>query len=242
MIVTAQSRVQRPAGCARRYVRTPQPKHFPVEQEMPETKRHMKLRTALFDAVCRAFADRALIGSDQFVYWDPTDPSQCCAPDLFVRVGGPDTDFDCWKTWERGAPELAVEIISKSDARDRPWGAKLARYARLGVAEIVRFDGDDAARPLRIWDRVRGDLVERDPAGAGFSRCDTLDAFWCVRGDQERGFDLRLSRDEAGTDLFLTAEEHAQREAEARQREAEARQRAEARGRELEAEIARLKR
>jgi hypothetical protein len=221
MTVTAPSHIQRPAAAERHYLRAPEPKHFLVEQEMPETKRHMKLRTGLFDAVCRVYADRALIGSDQFVYWDPTDPAQCCVPDLFVRVGEPDTDFDCWKTWERGAPQLAVEIISKSDARDRPWAAKLARYARLGVAELVRFDGDDAMQPLRIWDRVEGDLVERDPAGAGFSRCDTLDAFFCLRGDESRGFELRLSRDEAGTDLFLTAEEN---------------------GRVLEAEIARLKR
>jgi hypothetical protein len=78
-----------------------------------------------------------------------------------------------------------------------------------------------ALQPLRIWGRVEGDLVERDPAGAGFSRCDTLDAFFCLRGDGSRGFELRLSRDEAETDLFLTAEEN---------------------GRVLEAEIARLKR
>jgi Uma2 family endonuclease len=207
MTMTAPSHLRRSAGAARRYLRPPNPKHFLVEQEMPETKRHLKLRTGLFEAVCRAFAHRALVGSDQFVYWDPTDPAACCAPDLFVRVGEPDTEFDCWKTWERGAPQLAVEIISKSDARDRPWEAKLARYARLGVAELVRFDGDDAAQPLRIWDHVGGDLVERDREGPGFSRCDTLDAFWCVRGGQPSGLEVRLSRDEGGTDLFLTAEE-----------------------------------
>jgi hypothetical protein len=235
MTVTAPSPFQRPSGTARRYLREPEPRHFLVEQEMPETRRHLRLRTGLFDAILRAFADGAHVGSDQFVYWDPTDPALCCAPDLFVRLGEPDAEFECWKTWERGAPELAVEIISKSDARDRPWEAKLARYARLGVAELVRFDGDDADQPLRIWDRVEGDLVERDPEGAGFSRCDTLDAFWCVRGEPSSGLDLRLSRNEAGTDLFLTADE-------IRQGEAEARRQAEARNRELEAEIARLRR
>jgi hypothetical protein len=242
MTVTNPIHAQRPTGTARRYLRVPEPKRFIVEQEMPETRRHMRVRTGLFDAIHRAFAHQAHIGSDQFVYWDPTDPSQCCAPDLFVRLGGPDTEFDCWKTWDRGAPQLAVEVISQSDARDRPWELKVERYARLGVAELVRFDGEDAVRPLRIWDRVEGDPVERDPAGAGFSRCDTLDAFWCVRGDRTNGLDLRLSRDEAGTDLFLTSEENGQREAEARQREAEARRQAEAHSRDLEAEIERLKR
>jgi Uma2 family endonuclease len=228
MTVTVPTQIQRPAGAARRYLRPPEPKHFPVEQEMPETRRHLRLRTALFEAIHRAVADRATVGSDQLVHWDPTDPSQCCAPDLFVHVGEPDREFDCWKTWERGAPQLAVEIITTSDAGDRPWEAKLDRYARLGVAEVVRFDGDDAAQPLRIWDRIDGDLVERDPQGPSFARCDTLDAFWCVRGDTSAGLEIRLSRDEAGTDLFLT--------------EKDARKRAEARSRELEAEIARLRR
>jgi hypothetical protein len=207
MTVTVPIHVRRPAGPARRYLRAPAPKHFIVEQEMPETRRHMRLRAGLFDSIHRAFAGRAHIGSDQFVYWDPTDPTQCCAPDLFVRMGEPDTEFDCWKTWDRGAPQLAIEIISQSDARDRPWDAKLDRYARLGVAELVRFDGDDAAAALRIWDLVDGDLVERDPQGPGFSRCDTLDAFWLVRIGPLPGLELRLSRDEAGTEPFLTAEE-----------------------------------
>jgi Uma2 family endonuclease len=235
MTVTAPREIQQPATPARRYLRPPEPKHFPVEEEVPETRRHLRLRTTLFDAVRRAFEDRACLGSEQFVYWDPTDPTQCCAPDLFVHVGEPDAEFDCWKTWERGAPQLAVEVISKSDARDRPWDAKLARYARLGVNELVRFDGDDTAQPLRIWDRVDGDLVERDPEGPGFSRCDTLDAFWCVRGAPLSGLDLRLSRDETGHDLFLTTEEHSHQETEARRL-------AEARARELEQQIAKLRR
>jgi Uma2 family endonuclease len=235
MTVTAPSRIRPPSGAARRYLRPPEPKRFPVEQEMPETRRHLRLRTGLFDAIRRAFADRASVGSDQFVYWDPTDPTQCCAPDLFVHVGERDEEFDCWKTWERGAPQLAVEVISKSDDRDRPWEAKLARFARLGVNELVRFDGDDAEQPLRIWDRVDGDLVERDPQGPGFSRCDTLDAFWCVQGGSLPGLTLRLSRDETGRDLFLTPEEDGQREADARRQ-------AEAHSLELEAEIARLRR
>ena len=40
------------------------------------------------------------------------------APDEFVRLGGPDEPFDTSKTWERGVPELCVEIASDSDARE----------------------------------------------------------------------------------------------------------------------------
>jgi hypothetical protein len=208
---------------------------FPVEHLVPETRRHLLVRTALFESVRDAFGDRVTVGSEQFVYWDPTDPRQCCAPDVFVRAGQPDADFDSWKVWERGAPQLAVEIVSPSDESDRQWDAKLDRFRRLGVAELVRFDPGDADRPLRIWDHVGGDLCERDPADAGFARCATLGAYFCVRDEPDTGPALRLARNAAGTDLYPTRGEARQREAEGRQREAEGRQReAEARQREAE--------
>src|SRR5437773_596796 len=94
----------------RRYVREPRAIRFPTEAEVPETKRHLEVRTALYQILKHALGERALIGSDQFVYWDPTDPSECLAPDAFVRLGARDELFDSWKTWERGAPHLAVEI------------------------------------------------------------------------------------------------------------------------------------
>ena len=226
---------------ARRYLRAPVPVRFPVTEEMPEKGPHMELRTTLYLAVEHAFALGAQIGSDQFVYWDPTNPRECCAPDLFVRKGRVNEEFGCWKVWERGAPELAVEIVSRSDEGDRPWQDKLARYRRLGVLELVRFDPDDAQQPLRIWDQIDGDLVERDSEDPDFRRCDTLEAFWCVR-DRD-GLELRLSRDREGTDLFLTPaeDERRQKDDERRQKEEERRGRlaAEQRVRELEAELAR---
>jgi len=193
---------------------------------MPETKRHLDQRTALYVTVRSAFGDRAHVGSEQFVYWSRLDPSQCCAPDVLVKLGGPDAPFDSWKTWERGAPDLAVEIVSRSDQSDRPWEAKLASYDQLGVAELVRFDPDDADRPLRIWNEVEGDLVERDPDDADFARCDTLDLYWVVRAEPG-GLELRLAHDREGRQLLATPEE--------------ARLEAEARVRELEAELARLR-
>src|SRR5256885_15774419 len=99
-----------------RSLRAPRPLFFPCDEEMPETRRHLEVRTALFQSFREAFGDRAVIGSEQFVYWDPTDPGQCCAPDLMVRVGEPDAPFRSWKVWERGAPQLAVEVISDADA------------------------------------------------------------------------------------------------------------------------------
>jgi Putative restriction endonuclease len=180
---------------------------FPVEQEVPETDRHLTMRTALWLSVRSHLGDRASVGSEQFVYWDECDPSRCCAPDLFVHVGPRQKRVTSWKTWQRGTPELAVEIVSDADAPARPWDEKITRYARLGVAELVRFDPDDAERPLRIWDRMDGDLVERDAADPAFSRCTTLGAYWQIVEDAENGPTLRVSSDAEGNDLWPTPEE-----------------------------------
>jgi hypothetical protein len=240
MTVTAPRAANANLG-GRRYLKPPAPIAFPVETEMPETRRHLEQRTALFEIVRDAFGARATVGSEQFVYWDPTDPKQCCAPDLFVRLGAPDTPFDAWKVWERGAPELVVEIVSPSDAAAGPWERKLDRFRRLGAREIARLDVEDTGRPLRIWDCIDGDLVERDPADPAFARCDTLDLHFCVCTDPALGPMLRLARDREGYDLLPTPDEARQRAAEALQREAEARKRAERRNAELEAEIAELR-
>ena len=192
---------------SRRYVRAPVPVHFPVEADVPETKRHLRLRTALFQSLQRAFADGAWIGSDQFVYWDPTDARRCVAPDVMVKRGGPDDDFQVWKTWERGAPELAVEIVSDSDRPDDDSDHKRAKYDRMGVRELVRFDADAQERRLRIWDRVDGDFVERLLDTPAATQSDVVDGYWIVTDDAEYGPILRLARDEHGTDLYPTPDE-----------------------------------
>jgi Uma2 family endonuclease len=196
--------VSRPS---RRYLRAPRPLYFPEEAKVPESGPHKRLRKTLDDTLERWFEDRARVEADMFLYFNATDPRECCAPDIFVRMGEPHTtEIGCWKTWERGVPHLALEIISKSDRGDPPWSKKFACYEKLGVPELVRFDMERPARPLRIWDRVEEDLVERDPGGPEFHRCDALDAYWIVLPAGEH-LDLRLSRDAAGTDLYRTPQE-----------------------------------
>ena len=70
------------------------PVHFPDSAEVPEHRRHLRLRTLLFQFLELAFADVAAVGSEQFVYWDPTDPRACLAPDAFVQLGQPESSFD----------------------------------------------------------------------------------------------------------------------------------------------------
>jgi Uma2 family endonuclease len=208
------------------YVRAPIPVRFPEAEQVPETKQHFRLRTLLYEFLALAFADRATLGCDQLLYWDPTDPKACLAPDAFVRLGEPDQLFRSWKVWERGAPQLAIEVISEADERDRDWEAKLERYRRVGVLELIRFDPDatDPARILRIWDAVEGDLAERELTSSAVpSR--VLPGHWLIVQDPTLGPTLRLSYDASGSHLYPTPSERSAQ--------------AEARVRELEAELAR---
>lgn len=193
----------------RQYVRPPRPLIFPTSAEMPETGVHLDLRTSLYLTVRYFVGARGAVGSEQFVYWDAEDPRRCLAPDLMVRMGAAPGPFPLWKTWERGAPHLAVEIVSPSDAPDLPWGDKLRRYRASGIAEVVRFDPVDRDRPLRLWDRLEDDLVERVLVGQSAFFCDTLDLYWCVRPHPVLGLELRLARDATGKELVLSNEEEA---------------------------------
>jgi hypothetical protein len=207
--------------------RPPAPLHFPAEEEVTETRPNFSRRVALYESLVSEIAGVSTIGSDQFVYWDPTSVVKRCAPDVFVKVGVPDRPFDVWKIWQRGAPELAVEIVSSSDRPEDEWGGKLARYRATGVLELVRFDAEDADNPISVWDRVDGELVERAGNDPERLLCNALGLWWTVVDMSGIGPALRLARDRAGTDLLLTPREAHAREAEARAREAEARAHAE---------------
>lgn len=140
--------------------------------------------------------------------------------------------------WRRGAPEVAVEVVSDSDESDEEWEIKLERYRAAGIEEVVRFDPDDVVRPVRVWDHVEGDLVERALSNDGVFECTALGLYWVVLPHPAFDQVLRLARDPAGRDLVPTpveAEARARQEAERAQQEAEhARQEAEHARREAE--------
>ena len=220
----------------RRYVRPPEPLCFPEGEDVGESAQHRKQLSALWQSVELELGDGALVCSDQFLYWDPTDPKKCLAPDLAVRVGTPRALPKTWKTWERGAPHVGAEIVSDWDRSEGPFARKLERYRQAGVAEVVRYDSEDVERPLRLWDLVDGDLVERDLESPDALYCDALALYWCIRQDPELGPMLWLARDEAGKDVLLTPAEAERAEKQAALVAGEA---ALARVAELEAELAR---
>src|SRR5258706_6718026 len=140
--------------------RAPRPIKFPEEELVPEGKTHLVLRTFLFRLLRFALGPGHSVGSDQFIYWNASNPRRCLSPDLFVRLGVPDSSFGSWKTWAHGgAPHLAVEVISPNEGDGVEWDEKLARYHEMGVFELVRFDPEEAeGKRLRVWDRVDDDL------------------------------------------------------------------------------------
>lgn len=204
------------------------PVEFPDDVGMPETRRHYEIRTELFQILKLAYAEQCSIGSSQFVYWNAADPARCMAPDVFLRVGEPDSLFACWKTWERGAPDIAVEIIGDSDSTELGWEAKLEAYLELGVTEVVRFDPVAPADFLRVWLRTEGDLVERDLENPRLAESAVLDFTWAVIKDPRLGRMLRVAADAEGKRLLPTPVE----------REQELRRLAEKRVRELEEQLA----
>jgi Uma2 family endonuclease len=193
------------------HVHMPEPIRFPEEAEVPEGYAHLVVRTFLFQLLGFALGTEHSVGSDQFVYWVASDPKRKLSPDVFVRLGTPQTAFGSWKTWEQGGPpQLAIEIISPNEGDGVPWEEKLARYDDLGVDELVRFDPDEPeGRRLRVWDRVGGDLVER-VVGVDETPCRTLGLVWTVRDIAAPSGDLvgvRLMNGEGS--LIETREEKA---------------------------------
>jgi Uma2 family endonuclease len=244
-----------------RYVRALEPLDFPEEALMPESKTHLVLRTFLFRLLRFALGPAHRVGSEQFLYWNAADTTVSLAPDAMVRLNVPDAQFPSWKTWEEGGvPDVAVEIVSNSDRRK--WDEKFPDYRAIGVKELVRFDpAAPEGKRLRVWDRVREDLVER-LIGEDRTPCLTLGLNWIVCPVENEPVGLRLVDDEgrllevpeeaaerarkAEAQARAEAEERARTEAQARtvaearaQTEAQARTVAEARVRELEEQLRR---
>jgi Uma2 family endonuclease len=247
-------------------VRAPEPLVFPDAQEVTEGYAHLVVRTFLFQLLQFALGPEHSVGSDQFVYWNAANAKRKLSPDVFVRLGVPQTAFGSWKTWEQGGvPELAVEIVSPNEDDGTTWEEKFARYYELGVRELVRFDPEEPeGRRLRAWDRVQEDLVERVIADDR-TPCLTLGLAWAVRmipanpgqiiglrliDDDGRLLETRLEKEARLRNEALQAREEAEArtraeaaraetEAARAQAEAEARAAAEARVRALEEELRR---
>jgi Uma2 family endonuclease len=214
-----------------RYVRPLRPVVFRDTDpgwEVSENKKHQML-CELLRALLRVATGNgsAAIGSDQFVYFDPSNPRRKCAPDAFVKLGVADSLFPVWKTWEGGVPELCVEILSPSDYKEKlTLEEKLRRFHAIGVREVICFNIEaELGQRLRAWDLVCGDLIERVVTNES-TPCLTLGQWFVLAPAPEHELDvaLRLSADPEGTKLLPSPLESAragEREARAAAQEAQ---------------------
>lgn len=104
---------------------------------MPTPSCTWKLRTLLYQLLKDYLGSGATVGSDPCVYY-ASDPRKAVAPDVYVQLRAPIGKLESWKVWERGAPDVAVEILSDSDASELAWAKKTpslrgARRHRVGV-------------------------------------------------------------------------------------------------------------
>ncbi len=194
-----------------RHVRPPQPLRFPASQpewDLGQSIRHLHLCALLHEILRAAVGPASSVGCDQFVYFDAGNPRRCLAPDAFVKLGVPQEMFETWRVWEKGAPELAIEVLSPSDTREPlTFPEKLERYLSAGVRELVVFDADAAAGArIRAWDRVDDELVERVVEGER-TPCLTLGGALVLAPANDQPVALRLARDSAGRELIPTAVE-----------------------------------
>ena len=207
------------------HVRPVRPADFPSaepwEEHLGQSRRHLELCFLLFALLKRLVAPQHSCGSDQFVYWNARSNRRQLAPDAFVKLRVVDEPINSWKTWERGIPELAVEILSPSDTPERwTFEEKLERYHELGVRELVCFNMDGhVGERLRVWDLILGDLVERIVEGES-TPCLTLSGAlgaamtWTIAPFGEFPAALRLMRD--GVMVPAAEEERDKAEREAR--------------------------
>jgi Putative restriction endonuclease len=183
------------------------PSEEPFEEHVAHTKSHSMACTVLERSIEESCPGIS-VGGDQFIYYVEGDPSQCLAPDVFVKLGKEIKNFDSWFTWEDGTPELAVEIVSAWDRMKLTWEEKLERYIASGIQELIRFD-PKSENGIRIWDRVGNKFVERHltPSRSATYECRALHLYWAVRVHPDYGRQLRLARDREGKDLLPTPSE-----------------------------------
>jgi len=141
------------------------------------------------------------------VYWDPRDPRKNMAPDVYFGIGPQPLPITSWKTWERGVPDLAIEIVSDADSSARAKEKSVERYVELGVRELLRFDCRGAKRNLEAWDIVAGVARPRIMDTRLVTPCHTLGGSFVVAETGPLGATLRLARDLAGSDLLPTDRE-----------------------------------
>ena len=140
-----------------------EPVDYPVAEQMPDSRTHSKTRRELEEGATRHLASRgvrAFASSDQFVYWVKGEPTISAAPDVYVVLGAdPELLPKIWKTWERGVPDLVIEVVSGQRPKD--YSGAPQKYGEMGVQELIVFDPQESRGRVRwqLFRRIDGGLL-----------------------------------------------------------------------------------
>lgn len=136
---------------------------------MAETDLHRNLMIELIAALQLWFAANQVVyvSGNLLVFYQPGNRRRHVSPDVFVVRGVPKRQRDNYLIWEEGkAPELAIEITSKTTRRE-DLGKKFALYQdTLKVQEYFLFDPyeDYLKPPMQGYRLRRGRYVGIKPA------------------------------------------------------------------------------
>ncbi|HEY4160355.1 MAG TPA: Uma2 family endonuclease [Polyangiaceae bacterium] len=204
------------------------PTIYPVEEKVGEDLLQRWIVELLRPLLARWFDAQgivALVGADQFIYYQQHNPIERVAPDVYVLPGvAPNTRVRSWKTWETSiVPSFALEIVSLNWGKD--YLTSPARYGAMGVPEVIVFDpaptGPERTR-WQVFRRVRGELRKVESSDADRVRSRALGCYLRAVGAEDT-LRLRLATGPRGAVLFPTEDEaeRAAKEAERAAKEAE---------------------
>ena len=179
------------------------------------------------------------VSAGGFIFYDLSNGNRRIAPDLYIAfdvdVAGIRQNLPNYWIWEVGkAPDFVMEVASPSTASN-DLGHKRDLYAQLGIAEYWRLDptgGELYGQPLAGERLVNGEYqpyaLHTDTDGTVWAYSQVLDLRFHWGEELENGFDVRDPETGRTIDMAVI--------------ERKARLAAEARERELLAEIERLRR
>ncbi len=208
---------------------------------MAETPLHMQEMINLIETLEDRFADdpEVYVWGNMMLYYVEGDRRKHISPDAFVVRGVPKLPLrEHYLTWKEGkAPDLVVEITSKTTRREDQTKKRILYRDVLKVPEYFQFDPteDYLKPPLQGHRLVAGEYL---PIEAIDGRLPSA-----VLGLhlERTGSHLRLY-DPASRRWLLTRLERRIEAENAQREEAEARRKAETRANQAEAEIERLRR
>jgi hypothetical protein len=192
------------------------PTIYPVDEKVGENllqRRIVELLRPLVERWLRKRNVRALVGADQFIYYQQYNSTARVSPDVYVMPGvRPDALVTAWKTWETNVvPSFALEIVSRDWEKDYVDAPQ--RHRDIGTGEMAIFDPTPARHPdgirWQMFRRVRGRplaLIEVRQNDRVRSRA--LGCYLRAQGSGE-SLRVRLGVGARGDELFPTPEEAA---------------------------------